>query len=129
MSRLSKSLGIDTVFDIPMGMFEYNVRVVITEDFNRAKKYAAKIYEEPIDDDIVDELARGRLFRKINYIPILWIPAYPKEPRDYATLAHECVHAVATMFEWAQIPQAWQTEEVECHAVGHLVNEILKKSS
>lgn len=69
--------------------------------------------------------ARGRYYHRRGYIPIIWIPRVPRTPREHATLAHEMLHVVRTIMEWAGIPLNEDTEEAYCHALGHGVEKVL----
>lgn len=74
---------------------------------------------------------RGRVEQRGLYVqafgkpPIVWIPRCPRTPREIGTLAHEVLHIVKLMGEWAGIHFGEDTQEVFCHALGHGVTTIL----
>jgi hypothetical protein len=69
--------------------------------------------------------ARGYHFVHGRRAPIIWIPRKPRTPREHGTLAHEVFHAVRQMAEWHGIALSRETDEVYCHALGHVVTAIL----
>lgn len=131
MSRIAKRLNLKAL-DTRMGLFDYTIRIV-TGDYNNAQKYASHVYE--IDKEGLsfedlegsENIAHGRCFLREGYVPIIWLPRYPKTPREIATLAHEAIHAVNHMFRWCSTQLSGDTEEVFAHAVSHVVNNILDK--
>ena len=114
------------VYRMEMGMFDFAVRLVVG-DYHEAVKYCGRFFNER---DFVEYDAsinggyvpRGKCFFKSGYVPVLWIPRVPKTPREHATFAHECTHAVFHLFEWASLPVSRDTEEAFCHALAHLIN-------
>lgn len=71
------------------------------------------------------ESARGLCISKPGYVPIVWIPRYPRTPREHATLAHECTHAAWHVLEWADIPIVRDTQEVLLHTAAFLYSTAL----
>jgi len=118
---------------ISMGMFDFDV-ICVVGNYENAVKYSAWKFE----DDFVIELGessnknykpRGKCFFRAGYVPVIWMPQRPKTPREIATLAHECLHAVFHLLDWAAIPATRDTEEVITHAQAHLVTNILTKTA
>ena len=128
MSKKSKELNLKEVY-IHMGIFDFSIYCIVGE-YEHALKYAAWKFEDEEPD--AEEVCRGYaprgqcLFRK-GYTPVIWIPSVPSTPREYATLAHESIHAVMHMLDWAAVPVTVDTEEVLTHSTAHLVNGILTK--
>ena len=122
-----KKLGFEEKV-IHMGTFDFVVVAVIGSSDN-LEEYIAFKYDEP-DFDLSESNngyePRGKCFYCAGYVPIIWIPKKPKTPREYATLAHECLHATKHVLRWAGIPFSDDTEELETHAMGYLITEILK---
>lgn len=113
---------------INMGMFDFEVKVIFYPSRKLVAEYAAWSFESPkmYDDFDFEEFdARGTLFRKNGYTPILWMPKKPKTPREMATLAHEAFHAIVEFAAWSSLVLSRETEEIFCHAVGHIVNGAL----
>lgn len=131
MSRKSKQLGLDVV-DTHMGLFDYTVRVCVG-DHEKAKEYIAYVFEEKYDelaDGNRGYEARGICYHRTGYVPIVWLPRYPETPREYATLAHEVIHAVNhlfDLFDWSATPLTRDTEETFAHSVAHVINNALLK--
>lgn len=121
------------IINTHMGLFEFDIRTVVG-DYDDAFAYVARIYEDNIESmqDIIPEeqrgfVARGRTFYRTGYVPIIWIPRRPKTSRELATLAHEAIHAVSHLFDWAGMYINHETEEVLAHSVAHVVNRVLEK--
>ena len=113
----------------PFGVFDYSVTCVVG-DYKKATEYVAKVYEENNPSELEIRYAgsapRGQCFYKDGYIPIIWIPRKPTTPREYGTLAHECLHAVTVFLNWSHINCSIGEDEVACHSVGYLVSKILE---
>jgi len=118
---------------VDMGLFDYDVLCVIG-NLSECVKYVADVFEDnSIDDDWSEEVnrgyePRGRCYHRAGYVPIIWIPKVPKTAREYATLSHECMHAVFHLFEWAAVPIDRSTEEVFGHSLAHLVTNIIQEA-
>lgn len=126
----AKSLGLKEV-RTSMGMFDFDVICVVGEYF-AATKFVARKFEDEFFLEIAEDsnkgyVPRGKCFYRTGYVPIIWLPGKPKSPREVATLAHECLHAVMHLFDWAAVPVTRDTEEVFAHAQAHLVTNILTK--
>src|SRR6185436_9998614 len=99
---------------IHMGIFDFEV-IVILGDYGKCEKYIQWKFEEKDLDIACWDFGyepRGKVFYKQGFVPVLWLPRKPKTPREYATLAHEALHCVYHLFEWASIPMTRDTEEV-----------------
>ncbi len=111
---------------VHMGAFDFTV-IVVVGDYKTACAYALWKFEDKetkIDDMGYD--CRGKCFFRRGYVPIIWIPHKPKNNREVATYAHECLHAVFHLFEWANLPLTRDTEEVMTHSMAHLIANGLK---
>lgn len=112
-----------------MGIFDFGVICVIGKQSNAAKFVDWKFEHKNGFDDATFDMgyeARGRCYFRTGYVPVIWIPHKPRTPREIATLAHECLHAVFHLTEWVAMPISRDTEEVVCHAQAHLVTNILQ---
>ncbi len=113
---------------IDMGMFDYDIYVIISNNKTRVGKYVNDYYKA--EDGILrspdNEL--GICYSKDGYCPVIWIPKFPKSPKEYGTLAHEAFHAVFYMTKWASIKINEATEEVIAHAVSYIVGKTLEKA-
>lgn len=117
------------VVNTHLGLFDYTIRVIIG-DYQEGLKYVHRLYGDDIYDSTVDGyVPRGQCHHKPGYVPIVWIPSYPKTPREYATLSHEIIHAALHVFDWAGMSVNEHTEEVLCHTVGHVVTNVLEKAA
>lgn len=109
-----------------MGIFDFDVICVIG-DHKNLENYCRWKFEQK-DFSLESEYeARGWCIYRRGYVPVIWIPRLPKTPREHATLAHECLHAVYHLFAWASIPMTRDTEEVVTHSMSHLITKILSK--
>ncbi len=130
MSKKSKDLGLQEVYT-HMGMFDFAVNCVVG-DYDNACKYVAWKFEAPEFENFAQDsnkgyAPRGKTFFRTGYCPVIWLPAKPVTPRELATLSHECLHAVYHLMDWASIPVIVETDEIQCHAMAHLVTNILKE--
>ncbi len=111
---------------IPMGLFDFTVLCVIGK-YDGLESYIQWKFEDK-DFSLRDDYEpRGWCIYCPGYCPVIWIPKKPRNPREYATLAHECLHAVYHLFDWAGIKMTRDTEEVVTHSMAHIINSILKK--
>ena len=115
---------------IHMGLFDFAVNFIVGPDDKKVYKYLGETWgDKTVAASNFNEgyTARGRCYFRKGWVPIIWLPRYPKTPREHATLSHECIHAVWHLFEWASLPMTRDNEEVLAHATSHLINGFLKK--
>lgn len=113
-------------YRVHMGLFDFNV-LVVTGDYSKLNEYLAWKYEDNgFDLQRLDGgyACRGKCFYKTGYVPIIWVPGKPRTAREHATFAHECIHAVFHLFEWAGLGINRETEEVLTHSVAHLIASV-----
>ena len=133
MTRLEKAnqLGVKEL-RVHMGLFDYSVQFVVG-DYAKSVKFASWILDDKYE--VVEQMdaeingghtPRGKTFRRSGYLPVVWVPRRPRGGRELATLAHECLHAIFDLIEWANMPIDRSTEELMCHAQAHLVTEFLE---
>jgi len=132
MSKKSKELNLLEAYT-HMGAFDFAVYCVVG-DYNNACRYVAWKFEDSAFESFAQDSnkgyePRGKTFFRTGYVPVIWIPKIPQTPREYATLSHECLHAVFYMMDWANVPTIIETDEVSAHAMAHLINNILSKIS
>lgn len=115
---------------VSMGLFDFDVICIIGKQSDAARFVKWKFEDEDLVDETLDKgyEARGRCYFRAGYVPIIWIPKKPRTAREHATLAHECLHAVMHLYDWAGLTVSNHNEEVMCHAMAHLINTILEKS-
>lgn len=121
-----KKLGLQEI-SVHMGVFDFSVTCAVG-DYKKINEYISwKFDDNNFNVESWDKgyLARGKCFFKTGYVPIIWIPRKPRTSREHATLAHECIHAVFHLFDWASIPISRDTEEVFAHSTAHLITTIL----
>lgn len=113
--------------EIHMGVFDFTV-IVVVGDYKTACAYVLWKFEDKETDLEAFDMnykPRGKCFFKQGCVPVIWIPKNPKTAREHATLAHECLHAVFHLFEWANIPLTRDTEEVMTHSMAHLITNAV----
>ena len=112
---------------IYMGTFDFNI-IVVVGDYKTACAYVSWKFEDK-DNDLkkfdVGYIPRGECFFRQGYAPVIWIPKKPKTAREHATLAHESLHAVFHLFEWADLPLTRDTEEVMTHAMSYIITNAI----
>ena len=87
---------------------------------------AEYVYSDPNGGDH-DVERRGAYFAKPGHCGVLWIPRRPQTAVEHGTLAHEVVHAVSALFEWAAMQHNESSDETFAHATGFLVRAILSR--
>lgn len=110
-----------------MGAFDFEV-IVVVGDYKTTLAYVSwKFDDKDTDLEAFDQeyIPRGRCFFRRGYVPVIWIPRKPKTPREHATLAHESLHAVFHLFEWANLPLTRDTEEVMTHSMSHIITNAI----
>lgn len=126
-STKGKKLNLQEI-RVNMGLFDFDVLFAIG-DYSKMQEYIKWKYEDKyfaLENFDKGYECRGKCFYRVGYVPIIWIPRRPKTPREYATLAHECLHAIFHLFEWAGLPITRDTEEVVTHSQAHLINGLLE---
>ena len=123
----AKKLGLKEI-RIHMGIFDFNV-IVVVGNYQKTCEYVLWKFDsnEKLEEFNKRYIPRGRCFFKEGYVPIIWIFHKPRTTREYATLAHETLHAVWHLFDWANLPINNSTEEVMTHSMSHIINETLIK--
>lgn len=110
---------------INMGMFDFGINVLIGSNKNLEEYVRYKIEDETFYMQN-PEKAYGWHIHYEDYCPIIWIPKKPKTPKEHATLCHESIHAVFSMYNWAHMQPLSSNDEVMCHAVGYIVKTVLE---
>jgi len=126
MNKKERSFGLK-VKCIHFGMFDYSVSVV-TGEYKYLQDYLRWKHDEPeyhLERHPCGN--KGLTLITPGYAPIIWLPKISKKTAVVATVSHECLHVVQSLFDWAGIPMNRSTDEVAGHALGYLVKEIFKK--
>lgn len=55
---------------------------------------------------------------------VIWMPLLPDNTKDYATLAHETLHATAFIMRKAGVPFSTDTEEAYAYLIGYITLQI-----
>lgn len=121
-----KKLGFQEIL-IDMGMFDFRIVAVIgkVESLNEYIQFKLEDPEFDAENGNRGYPPRGKCLYRTGFVPIIWIPKKPRTPREYATLAHECMHAMRHVMHWAGLNSNEETEEVETHGVSHIIDVIL----
>lgn len=120
----ASSLGFKEIL-IEYEMFGYEIACIVGPLKNVPKYVAHYHHREPPS---LEELKTGYgwTFYSSGRAPIVWIPRFPKNPREYGTLAHEVAHAVTAMLDWKGVPIKANCDETFCNALGYGVTKILE---
>ena len=115
---------------IEMGVFNFSIICIIGDYKNCGKYIQWKFEDKDFNAEAWDMnyIPNGKVFFRQGYVPILWIPRKPRTTREHATLAHEALHCVYHLFEWANLSMTRDTEEVVAHSMAYIVNEVLTRS-
>jgi hypothetical protein len=112
---------------VEMGLFDFGVYAVIGPS-SELEAYVRKIQTDPaIPADVTQ--GDGWCFLSHKNPPVIWIPKNPETPEEYGTLAHECLHAVFDLMDWACIKTTEETDEIMTHALSWLITSILSGSA
>lgn len=113
---------------VHMGAFDFSVTFVIGSHSKLTKYIQWKFEDKDFDAEAWNHgyEARGKCIYRRGYVPVVWIPTLPRTSREHATFAHECLHAIFHLFEWAEMPITRDTEEVMTHSMAHLIANGLK---
>lgn len=112
------------VCSIPFGVYDTSFVCVIGA-FQAALRYVEYQQDELPDAD-PDMDPAGMVFTRPGYVPVLWLPQYPRKPTDMGALSHEALHVVHHILsEWAHLHCTVETQEAYCHAVGFVVERVL----
>lgn len=115
---------------VGMGMFEYEVLFIFSNDLRRVANFINKKHEWKgtlkIDSDDGDFNKKGMCVGRDGYIPVIWMPRKPKTIEEQSTLAHECLHAVGWMSKHFGLKYDDNNDEVFTHAISHLYREAMK---
>ncbi len=72
----------------------------------------------------VRESTLARTCMAANGGVLLWMPSIPDNTKDYATLAHEALHAAAYTMRKAGVPFSTDTEEAYAYLIGYITLQI-----
>lgn len=115
--------------NIHFGMFDFSFVYLEGPRKNVEKFVRWKLddYETPIQAPAQAAYgAHGLTFYRPGYVPILWLPRKPRTAREHGTVAHEVLHIVVRLMNWADVTLSSESEEVYCHAVGFAVTQVLE---
>lgn len=122
--RYARTCGLKEIH-VHFGTFDFAFNCVVGP-WEGVRDYVSWKFETDRDTLPDRPPPRGMIFRATGYCPILWLPSEPRTPFEHATLAHEVLHAVVQLMEWAGIPLAPESEEAYCHALGYGVRSVLE---
>lgn len=107
--------------------FEYYLVIAHRSESKKILNFIHNICEDSsLEYDFTDSC--GACFTRFNYKPVIWLPQKPKTPKEYATLAHECLHIVNyILLRWVDIPLSMESEEAYTHLLGKIIKDILTK--
>jgi hypothetical protein len=113
---------------LEMGMFDYQVMVVIGPHCHLVP-YLRWLYKDPeVTLEQGEYISLGKCIKQPEYAPVIWLPRSPRTPIEYGTTAHECLHAIFYLMEWAELKPSDATWEVMTHALAWIVANILEYS-
>jgi len=109
--------------------FEYYLVIAPRSESKKILHFINNICEDnSLEYDFTDSC--GACFTRFNYTPVLWIPKIPETPKEYATLAHECLHLTNyILLRWVNIPLSLESEEAYTHLLGKIIKDTLTAMS
>ena len=111
---------------VSMGLFDFEV-ICIVGNYKKSLEYVKWKFQDKesnLEEFDMEYWPMGKCFFRRGYVPVIWIPRKPRTKREHATFAHECLHAVFHLFEWAGLPLTRDTEEVMTHSMAHLITNL-----
>ena len=124
ISKKERSFGLH-VQRIHFGVFDYSI-IFVTGKIKYLQKYIRwKHHNKKFQLRISPCGSNGLLLTCPSYVDVIWMPRYPKTTDEVATLAHESLHAILGLFEWAGMELNMQTAEIATHVLGYMIREIL----
>jgi len=110
-------------YKLEAGTYDFGYYLVTSPDQKKVGKFIRDHFDDPSWDDPLEGERRGALYTRFNYKPILWIANIPKTPREYAILAHECLHlTIYILIRWAGMKLTYNESE---EAFTHLLSKIM----
>ena len=120
-------LCIMKTFKIQAGTYDFTINVCITSDRKKALKFIRFKFENKICFSENDFDAKGKMFYREGWSPVIWLPKIPKTPREHGTVNHEIFHGVYYILSWAGIKLSESSEEAFCHLIGHMTTQFYEK--
>ena len=119
-------------FQIDTGTYEFGINFCITEDLVKACKFINFKLELPNEDTLIltpKELnCLGKRIMIDGYVPIIWLPKFPKTPTEIGTAIHEIFHSICDCMRWAGIPLTNSSEEAYCHLLKYVTKKFFIQS-
>lgn len=120
-------------FSIYLEIYDFTVHFCIG-DKQKSLNFINKSFQLPDSKEgipaftLADMEAKGLRFKRIGYIPIIWLPHFPKTPMEIGTLSHEIFHVVCDVFNrWTDIPLSSDSEEAYCHLIAYITRKFWEK--
>ena len=108
-----------------MGMMDYDINFLIGSVKNVEEYVSYKFEYDKFE--LGKHQAYGWHFYLEDYCSIVWVPHFPRTPREYGTFFHEISHAIIRMMDWAGVTINIENDEVFCHALRHLGQKVLEQ--
>lgn len=122
MSKKRKKLPF-YAFRLNAGTYDYDFWVVVSEDTDRVQEW----FRKKFDPTFKHNFGQGFVAQFKDYTPVLWIPRFPKTPREYGTLSHEIFHMTEKIMVWSGVVLTEHSEEAYCHLIAYITRNILER--
>lgn len=116
-------------FSLHGGTFNYSIHVILCSDLEKASTYVnEKLGQSFATSETFNCLGKIFYSETDDYCPVMWLPSYPTTTEEVATVAHELLHLVFRITNWAGIIYSPSSEEVYTHLLSYLVRQFYEKA-
>lgn len=122
----ARRLGLREI-EIPFATFEYYFVLLVGPRAGVEAYMRWRFDDSDPETDLRPSTFRACVFTSKNRAPVLWMPKTPRSAEDIGLVAHEALHVVKDLMDWAHIPLGEASEEAYCHALGFVVRSVLEK--
>ena len=113
--------------EIKFGTFEYYFTLIVGPRGGVEPYMRWRYQDSDPDTDLAPRAVRACVFTKPGRAPVMWLPKPPRSAEDIGTMAHEAMHVVKDLMDWAHIGLGDESEEAYCHALGFVVRSVLEE--
>jgi len=117
-------------FKIQADTYPFSVNVFICEDLIKVVDYVNKKQHRKGRDKYNKENFKNYhavICSHHKHSPVIWMPKKPKSGRELSSLAHEILHAVFEIMDWAGVKYDKSSEEAFAYLHTHLMQQFLNK--
>lgn len=117
MSKPHLKLNLEIYYRDIIFFFGHNVK-----EMNKVLKK----YGTTVPDDLLDHEGNlmGRFYLNSKNQAHIWVPKFPKSPREYGFLQHEINHAVTIILDKLGMTLSGDSEEAYAYLTGYITEKV-----